>query len=197
VDLGYLVLKFRNMRNKLFKIIKDSKESSKDIIFIIAPMLGMVGQASVAYFLQNALDKKYIPIIIGYCSPNVKKTKFSGVVFTLPWGSDYLIFRRLIYIFRIFKFIFLIWFLKPKFVICQGMTGIYFGIIGKFFHSRSKIIGSIHESANKYFDHSGFNKKDLFFLRQLDAIHYVSHGIKHQYEKSIIIPHNKTIYTPV
>lgn len=185
------------MQNRLSKILKDSRDNSKEIVFIIAPMLGMVGQASVAYFLQKAMNKNYTPIIIGYCSPSVKKTNFSGIVVRLPWGSDYLVFRRLIYIFRIFKFIFLIWFLKPKFVICQGMTGIYFGIIGKFFHSRSKIIGSIHESANKYFDLSGFNKKDLFFLRQLDAIHYVSHGIKHQYEKSIIIPHNKTIYTPV
>jgi len=185
------------MFKTLRKIKANSKENSKEIIFIIAPMLGMVGQASVAYFLQKAMNKNYTPIIIGYCSPSVKKTNFSGVVLTLPWGSDYLVFRRLIYMFRIFKFIILIWFLKPKFVICQGMTGIYFGIIGKFFHSRSKIIGSIHESANKYFDLSGLNKKDLFFLRQLDAIHYVSHGIKHQYEKSIIIPHNKTIYTPV
>ena len=69
-------MKFRPMQKKLSKILRDSKENSKEIIFILAPMLGMVGQASVAYFLQNALDKKYIPIIIGYCSPSVKKSKF-------------------------------------------------------------------------------------------------------------------------
>lgn len=189
-------MKFRLMQNRLSKILKDSRENSKEIIFILAPMLGMVGQASVAYFLQNALDKKYIPIIIGYCSPSVKKTNFSGIVLTLPWGSDYEVLRRLIYIFRILKFIFLIWFLKPKFVICQGMTGIYFGIIGKFFHSKSKIIGSIHESANKYFNLSGLNKKDLFFLKYLDGIHFVSHGIKNQYEKNIVISNSKVIYTP-
>lgn len=184
------------MQNRLSKILKDSRENSKEIIFILAPMLGMVGQASVAYFLQNALDKKYIPIIIGYCSPSVKKTNFSGIVLTLPWGSDYAVLRRLIYIFRILKFIFLIWFLKPKFVICQGMTGIYFGIIGKLFHSKSKIIGSIHESANKYLSTSSLNKKELYFLKYLDGIHFVSHGIKNQYEKNIVISNSKVIYTP-
>ena len=184
------------MQNRLSKILKDARENSKEIIFILAPMLGMVGQASVAYFLQNALDKKYIPIIIGYCSPSVKKTNFSGIVLTLPWGSDYAVLRRLIYIFRILKFIFLIWFLKPKFVICQGMTGIYFGIIGKLFHSKSKIIGSIHESANKYLSTSSLNKKELYFLKYLDGIHFVSHGIKNQYEKNIVISNSKVIYTP-
>ena len=102
---------------------------------------------------------------------------------TLPWGSDYAVLRKLFYFVRVFKFVYLIWFLKPKFVICQGMTGIYFGIIGKLFHSKSKIIGSIHESANKYFNNSSLNKKELYFLQYLDGIHYVSHGIKNQYEK--------------
>ena len=189
-------MKFRLMQNRLSKILKDSRENSKEIIFILAPMLGMVGQASVAYFLQNALDKKYIPIIIGYCSPSVKKTNFSGIVLILPWGSDYAVLRKLFYFVRILKFIYLIWVLKPKFIICQGMTGIYFGIIGKLFHSKSKIIGSIHESANKYFNDSSLNKKNLYFLRKLDAIHYVSHGIKNQYEKSIVISNSKVIYTP-
>lgn len=189
-------MKFRLMQNGLSKILKDSREDSKEIIFILAPMLGMVGQASVAYFLQNALDKKYIPIVIGYCSPGVKKTNFSGIVLTLPWGSDYVVLRKLFYFVRVLKFIFLIWFLKPKFVICQGMTGIYFGIIGKLFHSRSKIIGSIHESANKYFNNSSLNKKELYFLQYLDGIHYVSHGIKNQYEKNIVISNSKVIYTP-
>ena len=189
-------MKFRLMQRKLSKILRDSKENSKEIIFILAPMLGMVGQASVAYFLQNALDKKYIPIIIGYCSPGVKKTNFSGIVLTLPWGSDYAVLRKLFYFVRVFKFVYLIWFLKPKFVICQGMTGIYFGIIGKLFHSKSKIIGSIHESANKYFNDSDLNKKKLNVLKYLDGIHYVSHGIKNQYEKTIVISNSKVIYTP-
>lgn len=184
------------VNNKLSKITELSKENSKEIIFIIAPMLGMVGQASVAFLLQNAMDKNYIPIVIGYCSPSVKKTTFNGIVLTLPWGSDYLHLRRLIYIFRIIKFIYFIWYLKPKFVICQGMTGIYFGIIGKFFHSKSKIIGSFHESTYKYFSLSVLNKKELFFLKHLDAIHYVSHGIKMQYEASVNNPNSKVIYTP-
>ena len=184
------------MFKTLRKIKANSKENSKEIIFIIAPMLGMVGQASVAYFLQKAMNKNYTPIIIGYCSPSVKKTNYSGIVLTLPWGSDYVILRKLFYLVRVLKFIYLIWFLKPKFVICQGMTGIYFGIIGKFFYSKSKIIGSVHESANKYFNNSSLNKKELYFLKYLDGIHFVSHGIKNQYEKNIVISSSKVIYTP-
>jgi len=190
-------MKFKLMPKTLSDIIKLSKENSKEIIFIIAPMLGMVGQASVAYFLQKSMDKKFIPIIIGYCSPSVKKTNFSGIVLTLPWGSDNVVLRRLFYIFRILKFIYLIWFLKPKFVICQGMTGIFFGILGNFFNSKSKIIGSIHEPINKYFKNSGLNKKELYLLKQLDGIHYVSHGIKNQFDESIIIPKSQVISTPI
>jgi uncharacterized protein (TIGR00730 family) len=41
---------------------------------------------------------------------------------------------------------------------------------------------------NGFYDH---------LLKQLDGIHYVSHGIKNQFDESIIIPKSQVIYTPI
>jgi hypothetical protein len=59
--------------SKINLVVRSKKYMNKEIVFIIAPMLGLVGQATVAYHLQNALSHKYYPIIFGYCSQKIQK----------------------------------------------------------------------------------------------------------------------------
>lgn len=181
---------------KVIEIHEQSKKLNKQIIFIISPMLGMVGQATIAFHLQNALSNKYYPVVIGYCSPKIQKTKFNGIVIELPWGSEIKAIRILFYFFRILIVSIYGLVLRPKIIIAQGDTGIILGILIKKLVKDCKCIGSFHESLFKY------NRSDLKskikgkLLNELDSTHFVSNGIKEQYEKIYNVKNPFTIYSP-
>lgn len=181
---------------KIIKIREQSKKLNKRIIFIIAPMLGMVGQATIAFHLQNALSNKYFPIVIGYCSPKIKKTKFNGMVIELPWGSENKLIRIFFYFFRILLLSFYGLVLKPKYIIAQGETGIILGIFLKKIIKDCKCIGSFHESLFKYNQSDLKSKFKGKLLKELDGTHFVSNGIKEQYQKIYKLNNPFTIYSP-
>lgn len=182
--------------SRIKPIIKNKRHMNKEIIFIIAPMLGMVGQATVAYHLQNALSHKYYPIILGYCSPNIQKTRFKGTVIELPWGSDIKVIRILFFPFRLIYLAYFSLVLKPKIIIGQGDTGLLLAVFIKMILKNCRCIGSFHESLIKFDRTDNKSQFKNMLLGFLDGIHFVSAGIKEQYLKIYNMKNPIVIYTP-
>jgi hypothetical protein len=82
--------------------------------------------------------------------------------------------------------------LKPKFVIAQGDTGIFLGIILKFLIRGCICIGSYHLTLLN--DNKNNYKKKL--IKKLDGIHFVSFGMMEQYKKKFVLPKSFIIYNP-
>jgi hypothetical protein len=182
--------------SKINLVVRSKKYMNKEIVFIIAPMLGMVGQATVAYHLQNALSQKYYPIILGYCSPKIQKTRFKGTVIELPWGSDTKVIRILYYPFRLIYLAYFSLLLKPKIIIGQGDTGLLLAVFIKMILKNCRCIGSFHESLVKFDRTDTKSQFKNMLLELLDGIHFVSIGIKEQYLKIYNIKNPIVIYTP-
>lgn len=165
---------------EILKIKALANNSKLGVIIILAPSIGMVGQAQVAKILQNALSNNFYAIIVGYAPPEHQVLDFDGALIKLPWGGFFPRYIR--HILRLLVIIYCSLMLKPIAVIGQGTAGGAYARIFKIINSKCKYILSIHESIVASRNDSFQRKLLAKFSFESDAVHFVSHGLMQQFQ---------------
>lgn len=156
---------------------------NKKIVFIIAPSLGVNGQARVAALLQSALLEEFEPIVVGYKSKLTPMSDYEGQIIELPWGTDIKAIRRLLYPFRLLVLAYMTIKWKPMIIIGQGFGGGMLAYFSSLFVLHKRTILSIHESKTAQSHQKRVFSLTEYLAKKCTYTHFVSHGLKQEFKE--------------